>query len=625
MTFKKNDSFLILKAFNEGGVVNEIGRLVKEDYPYFRLSHRIVTVEDGELINRRTESWFHFHYLLFLPTAKNVFKGKRRVGNEGDEFEYEEHMRSILSKVRTPLRFTSTNDSFEENAPLCKYLGISRNYTDTDRVSMYVLNQELYNSPEMQSPIRSRKKYIRNCNLAIRNTHYKMEQLKFILARSDLVDGSDNKCNICLRIAPENMGRYFGRSNTYRSNFVCNGCIQNLHFECTKCSKVNNLWGYSDYFCGTFEKTPDAKDLLCDGCVERLYFYCGSCEMWKERFSKTQDSVKNYSMVELGRELKKDFLKSMYIDSERRCEKCSKNLVSRLASNPVRVFPPQLFRASETYNEIKYNEHIGVEIELIRDVDEYDEYDGALRGLPQGWVYGGDTSLSDEHLGIELRSDNPLNGDNMFESLNRILRYIEEKFMWGDSSCGIHFHIDARRLRHKELRRILLIMLKMEEYMYLSLPIIRFKKKYSAPLPQHMRYSTESILKINDMKDFAELWYMTLSDVEMTTDKYNGSRYRGLNLHSRFLQGTIEFRYFPTRTTHSFIMNWLKFCLAVVHSSKKELNKEFKSSEYTGIGIEDYLHMIGEESLYGFFSDEKEAYKEQHNKDEVRDYFCKEF
>jgi hypothetical protein len=31
--------------------------------------------------------------------------------------------------------------------------------------------------------------------------------------------------------------------------------------------------------------------------------------------------------------------------------------------------------------------------------------------------------------------------------------------------------------------------------------------------------------------------------------------------------------------------------------------------------------MIGEESLYGFFSDEKEAYKEQHNKDEVRDYF----
>ena len=623
MTFKKNDSFLILKAFNEGGVVNEVGKLIEEDYPYFRLSHRIVTVEDGELVNLKTSSWFHFHYLLFLPTAKNVFKGKRRLGNEGDEFEYQEHMRSILSKVRVPLRFVSSrdNDSYKDDPPKYIYLGVTRNYQNSDRVGMYTLNQERYNNGEMRSPVRNRKKYIRNCHLAIRNTHYKMKQLKYILARGEIFDESDIPCKICMRIAPETMGRYFGRRHLYPSNFICNGCLQNMHFECTKCSEVNNLWGYSNYFCGAFEKIPDAKDLFCDGCVERLYFYCGSCEMWKERFSKTQDAFRNYSMVELGRELKKDFLKSMYIDSERRCEKCSKNLISRIASNPVRVYPPSVFRASETYNEIKYQEHIGVEIELLRDADEYDESEGDLYGLPEGWVCGSDASLSDEHLGIELRSHGPLNGDNMFRSLISILNYIDKKYMWGDSSCGIHFHIDARRLRHKELRRILLIMLKMEEYMYLSLPIIRFKRKYSAPLPRHMNHWTESILRINDMKDFAELWYMTLSDVEMTTDKYNDSRYRGLNLHSRFLHGTIEFRYFPTRTTSRFIMSWLKFCLAVVHSSKKELNKDFKDSGYVGIGLEDYLQMIGEENLYGFFSDEKEAYREQHNKDEVRDYF----
>ena len=140
MTFKKNDSFLILKAFNEGGVVNEVGKLIEEDYPYFRLSHRMVTVEDGELVNHKTSSWFHFHYLLFLPTAKNVFKGKRRLGNEGDEFEYQEYMRSILSKVRVPLRFASSRDgdSYKDDPPIYPYLGVTRNYQNSDRVTMYL-------------------------------------------------------------------------------------------------------------------------------------------------------------------------------------------------------------------------------------------------------------------------------------------------------------------------------------------------------------------------------------------------------------------------------------------------------------------------------------------------------
>ena len=161
----------------------------------------------------------------------------------------------------------------------------------------------------------------------------------------------------------------------------------------------------------------------------------------------------------------------------------------------------------------------------------------------------------------------------------------------------------------------------MEEYMYISLPLIRFKKRYSAPLPKHMRTSPliENILKVSSMKEFAKLWYRDLSGVGMTTDKYNGSRYRGLNLHSRFLHGTIEFRYFPSKIHHSYMMNWLHFCLAVVHSSKKELNKEFKSPY--SIKLEDCLGMVGEERLYDFFSYEKGAYQEQHKGLEVQEYF----
>ena len=66
--------------------------------------------------------------------------------------------------------------------------------------------------------------------------------------------------------------------------------------------------------------------------------------------------------------------------------------------------------------------------------------------------------------------------------------------------------------------------------------------------------------------EFVELWY---EDSGISREKYNDSRYHGLNLHARFYLGTIEFRYHSGTLNSEKIINWVKICNSIIETGMK--------------------------------------------------------
>ena len=117
-----------------------------------------------------------------------------------------------------------------------------------------------------------------------------------------------------------------------------------------------------------------------------------------------------------------------------------------------------------------------------------------------------------------------------------------------------------------------------------------------------MLIDSNIILGVKNARDFCDLWYETMNYTKATTEKYNESRYRGLNLHSRFFHGTIEYRYHHGTISDYYINNWVLFCLAISDYGKNFLNLEKKSVFNLFINKEskdfsDYLTAMGVSNL----------------------------
>ena len=81
------------------------------------------------------------------------------------------------------------------------------------------------------------------------------------------------------------------------------------------------------------------------------------------------------------------------------------------------------------------------------------------------------------------------------------------------------------------------------------------------PLPVYM--TKERIMRINNDTDFIGTWYESCEEAP-SFDKYNDSRYHGLNLHARVYLGTIEFRYHSGTNNATKIKNWITICQSIV-------------------------------------------------------------
>lgn len=158
----------------------------------------------------------------------------------------------------------------------------------------------------------------------------------------------------------------------------------------------------------------------------------------------------------------------------------------------------------------------------------------------------------------------PLKYDDI-ELLQTIIRNLRENGAKPDKSCGIHIHIDGANHNPQSLRRLVNFMTSRQDLIYEALEIgdreANWCQKLNSDLLKAMKGNQELTREKAE-----EIWYSSANDGYcggINHQHYNSTRYHGVNLHSYFSKGTVEFRLFNSTLHAGKLKAYIQFCLAV--------------------------------------------------------------
>lgn len=158
----------------------------------------------------------------------------------------------------------------------------------------------------------------------------------------------------------------------------------------------------------------------------------------------------------------------------------------------------------------------------------------------------------------------PLNYEDI-DLLQRIIRKLKENGAKPHSSCGIHIHVDGANHNPNSLKRLINFMTSRQNLIYEALEIGQREDSWCHKLNTAL---LNEMKKVKDLtKERAEqIWYSSANDGYtggIDHSHYNRTRYHGVNLHSYFSKGTVEFRLFNSTLHAGKIKAYIQFCLAV--------------------------------------------------------------
>lgn len=175
---------------------------------------------------------------------------------------------------------------------------------------------------------------------------------------------------------------------------------------------------------------------------------------------------------------------------------------------------------------------------------------------------GGRTVQAADEYKCEIVSPILTYGD--MADLQEIVRRLRHSGAFVNSQCGIHIHVDAGRYTPQTLRNLVNIIASKEDILYKALRIdparLRWCKKTNERLLEAINRK-----KPQTMEALKDIWYA--GSTRGRDEHYNDTRYHGLNLHSTFTKGTVEFRLFNSTTHAGEIKAYIQFCLAVSHQA----------------------------------------------------------
>jgi len=251
------------------------------------------------------------------------------------------------------------------------------------------------------------------------------------------------------------------------------------------------------------------------------------------------------------------------------------------------------------------NETIGVEIEMTGITREkaskviskflngeikrnYDSYDTYKVTAPDKriWKIMSDASIetmkkekgtlisADKSYSVEIVT--PILKYEDIETLQKLIRKLRHAGAVSESKlkCGIHIHIGAKGHTPNTLKNLVNLIAAKEDLIYKSLEIDPARVKYCKKVNNHL-IETINKKKPKSLKELADIWYSDYG-VENRSRHYHTSRYHGLNLHSTFTKGTIEFRLFNGTMHAGKIKSYIVFCLAISHQALKQKSASAK-------------------------------------------------
>lgn len=182
------------------------------------------------------------------------------------------------------------------------------------------------------------------------------------------------------------------------------------------------------------------------------------------------------------------------------------------------------------------------------------------------------------------------------ETLQELVRALRNAGARVNGRCGIHVHVDASKHTPKTLRNIVNIMASKEDLLYKALDVNVRREHYCE------KADTRFLDEVNKrppltMEQIKDMWY---DGEDGSWRHYDDTRYHGLNLHSVFSKGTIEFRLFNSTLHAGKVKAYVQLSLAISHQA---LIQKRAMRNKTHSGNEKYtfrtwllrLGMIGDE------------------------------
>lgn len=222
----------------------------------------------------------------------------------------------------------------------------------------------------------------------------------------------------------------------------------------------------------------------------------------------------------------------------------------------------------------------------------YDAYH-VMDGIGRVWKIVSDSSIepqkkqekeiryANSDYKVELVS--PILTYEDIEPLQEIIRALRTAGAFTNKSCGIHIHVDATPHTPTSLKNLVNLMASKEDLLYKALEIdperLRYCKKVNEELIQ-----TINKKKPKTLDQLADIWYEGYGR-ESRERHYHQSRYHGLNLHSTFTKGTVEFRLFNSTLHAGKVKAYIQFCLAL---SYQALTQKTASARRTYTDNEKY-------------------------------------
>lgn len=159
----------------------------------------------------------------------------------------------------------------------------------------------------------------------------------------------------------------------------------------------------------------------------------------------------------------------------------------------------------------------------------------------------------------------PLRYDDI-ETLQNIVRAFREAGAVSNHSCGIHIHVDGANHNAQSLRRLVKFFSARQELVYEALRVSADRAaNWCKPVSKNLIDEMAKVKNIS-RSQMESIWYSRANDGysgRIDHSHYNHTRYHGLNLHSFFSKGTVEFRLFNSTLHAGKIKAYVQFCLAI--------------------------------------------------------------
>jgi hypothetical protein len=202
--------------------------------------------------------------------------------------------------------------------------------------------------------------------------------------------------------------------------------------------------------------------------------------------------------------------------------------------------------------------------------------DGAGVRDPQGriWRVVNDGSLSGIRNG-EIVS--PILTYADLDTLQEVIRAVRNAGCRADDSTGIHIHVDGSRFDAKAVVNLVKTINKQEFLIERALGIREARLgRYCKPIDQQFLRKIERS-RPRTLEDVSRAWYGRNNP---RPNRYDESRYHGLNLNSLFFRGTVEFRYFNGTLHAGEVKAYVQFVLALAAKALASKAASSKKREF---------------------------------------------